>query len=108
MSRRDFSFADEVAEAKVLAHEGGLKLELLDVTAKHFRLSKGDEWSVELWPTSGKQSRVLQDPNKPGPFLALRRHWRIADAVRQAVAAAHGQQPVGDGVWVPEEAKLTG
>ena len=107
MAQRDYLFADEVAKAKVMARDAGLVLELLDAEARHFRLSKGNEWAVDLWPTCNKRSRVQNDPIKPGPFLALPRTWRIADAVRQAAAAAAGVQPIADGVWVPPEAQLT-
>lgn len=92
----------DIAAVQLQAAEAGLLLELVDVEAWQFRLSKpgegGPAWLIELWPCleGGRQKeRIRHDPERPGPRLILPRSWTIDDAVEAAILAINGEQPEG-------------
>jgi hypothetical protein len=84
-SRRNRSDAREGwREAARIAEQHGLKL--IRHSDVHYKL-RGDGWEVELYP--GNQ-RIWSNPQKRGPYLAVRRPWTLMDAVRAAVIATGG------------------
>lgn len=92
----------EVAAVQILAADAGLLLELVDVEAWQFRLSKpaegGPAWVINLWPwmEGGRhKERIQHDPELPGPRLVLPRYWTVRDAVDAAILAESGESPEG-------------